>query len=109
MIKEINIGGQQRPVRFGFNALAEFCKLTGVKIGNIDALGSNMDFGHIRALVYCGLKDGARKAGVNFNATVEDVGDWMDESKEAIAEAFDEFIASQAPAPTEEKKSQDNP
>lgn len=106
MIKEIIIGGQSRPIRFGFNALAEFCKVTGLKIGNIDEVGANMDFGHIRALVYCGLKDGARKAGDKFTATLEDVGDWMDDSKEVIIEVFDEFVQSQAPAPTQEKKSE---
>jgi len=95
-----------RPVRFGFNALADFCKMTGLKISQMDSVGEQMDFGHIRALVFCGLKDGARKAGEKFTATVEDVGDWMDENKGAIAEAFEEFVESQAPTPTEEKKSE---
>ena len=108
MITEINIGGRLRPIRFGFNALSDFCTLTGMKIGDLDKIGSGMDFSHIRALVFCGLKAGARRAGEKFTATLEDVGDWMDDNPESLVACFDEFVASQAPV-VEKKSSGENP
>lgn len=104
MIKEIEIGGQMRPVSYGFNALAMFQDLTGLGLAELPTIGMNMPIRHMIAFAYCGLKDGARKSKQEFTASVEDVGDWLDDNSEAFIALFGEFVANQAQAPTDKKK-----
>ena len=82
-----------RPVRFGFNAVADFCEQAGLKLSDLQTLDlQTLDLKALRALYWAGFKDGARKNGEPFSATPEDVGDWIDgmdtEASNAILAAF---------------------
>jgi hypothetical protein len=97
MIQEIEIGGSLRPVKFGFNSLALFGELTGYKVAQMQSLGSELTMKDVITLMWCGLKEGARKQGKEFNASIEDVGDWIDEAPEAISGMMNIYSSSQAP------------
>jgi hypothetical protein len=47
---------------------------------------NRMDAQHMAELVWAGLKDGARKEGQPFDATWEDVGEWIDDDPKALEE-----------------------
>jgi len=103
----VEIGGEKRPVRFGFNAMAMFGTMTGLKISEIEKISSNMTIQNAISLVYCGLKDGARKAGKPFDHTETDVADWLDERTQALSEILGVFVSSQANTVKKKAGSQD--
>jgi hypothetical protein len=107
MIKSYQIGGELRPVKFGFNALRIFGNLTGLSVVQMETLGTDMSMDHLVKLVYCGLVDGARVEKKEFPFLVEDVADWLDEDKGLMIEMFTEFAASMAQP--QEKKAKKKP
>ena len=96
-IVHVEAGGQSRPVRFGFNALADFCEAAGLSLADLQGLDlSSLGLKSLRALYWAGFKDGARKEGEPFAASMEDVGDWMDDlSPEAQATILQAFAGAQ--------------
>lgn len=97
----IEIGGQKRPVKFGFNALTDFGEVTGKTIEQINTLSpNNLTMKELLVLCWCGLKAGARKENLEFASTVEDVGDWLDERPEAMIDMMKEYNKSREPDPT---------
>ena len=106
---EIKIGGQTRPVRFGFNAMAEFCDSRDMALADLDGMNEkSLKVGDVRELLYVGLKYGARKRSVEFDHTRMDVGDWMEDfDEEAFGRVMEVFAASQGePEEGEEGNSQ---
>jgi hypothetical protein len=104
----VKIGGTARPVRFGFNALATFSAAANIPLNALPRLsGDTLNLQQVLFLVWAGLREGARKAGYDFEVTPEDVGDWLDDSPGAIEQVLGIFAASQgapaAPAETEGK------
>jgi len=103
--KTIAIGGEVRPLHYGFSALAEWCDLTGSGLNDLSKLGENLSLSHAIQLIYCGLKHGARRNKAEFNYNIEDVGDWIDdEGMEVFTEAMEVFSESMAKINTDEKK-----
>jgi len=117
LIEYVNIGGAKRPVKFGFNALAMFCDMTGMTIADLQNIGATIVPRQMIQLIWCGLNDGARAAGVPFEGTVkvaagdekivpvsvEMVGDWMDEDPQVITEMMTLYGNSQARASKKKK------
>jgi len=92
----VNIGGAERPLHFGFSCLAEYGRMSGLSLGQIgETSPENMSLQDILNLVYCGLKHGARKAGQKVDFTIDDVGDWLDEGRDLLAEVVKAFVESQ--------------
>ena len=77
MIKTIDFGGEKRPVKYGWNALATFGELSGTGLSNLDKFETEMTFSDVLYLIYAGLKEGARADRKEFTLTVEDVGDFL--------------------------------
>tara|TARA_R100000664_G_C2759472_1_gene149327 strand:- start:7096 stop:7428 length:333 start_codon:yes stop_codon:yes gene_type:complete len=77
--KTIAIGGELRPIHYGFAALAEWCDLTGSGLNDLSQLGDNMSMSAAIQLIYCGLRHGARRSKEEFNYSIDDVADWIDE------------------------------
>jgi hypothetical protein len=108
-LREIEIGGEKRHIAFTFNALAMFGKITGLNMMQMERLATAMEFEHIIALTYAGLKDGNRVARKDnptlpvFTYTLEDIGDWLSEDPAKFAEVFTEFAEAQA-RPVDGKK-----
>lgn len=99
----MNIGGKDRPVKFGLNQTIEYCKLRGISITqmNDDSLrmqSGSGDGSEIRDLIWSALKDGARFGKVDFEATAYDVGDWLEDLKDGAMEQFmKDFAESMSP------------
>ena len=94
MVKHIHIGGEDRPVKFGFAALMNFTEMSGYKLNELDKLGESMTLTDAINLIYCGLKNGSRVEKNKFNFVIEDVADWLDESPAAMNDVLELFAAS---------------
>ena len=97
MVKKIKIGGEERPVKFGFAALMKFTDVTGYTLAQLDTLGDSLTLSQAIELVRAGLKQGARVEGEKFNATPEEVADWLDDSPGALEEVLEVFTNSFTP------------
>lgn len=103
MVKHVEIGGKERPVKFGFAALMEFTEANGYTMADLDTLGDNMKLKDALFLVWCGLKHGARVEKQEYSFNLEDIADWLDEKPEAMEEVLNVFSSSFG-ASNEEKK-----
>ena len=103
MVKYVEIGGEERPVKFGFAALMEFTEENGYTMADLDNLGENMKLKDALFLVWCGLKHGARVEKKPYSYSIEEVADWLDEQPEAMDKVLNVFSSSFG-ASEEEKK-----
>jgi hypothetical protein len=104
-MKFVNIGGEPRPIKFGFNALMEFGDITNRTVDAINKINpASLTMRDLLTLCWCALKQGARKEQVAFDATIEDIGDWMDDNPNAMVEIVAEYAKSQSADPKEVKK-----
>ena len=87
----IEIGERKHPIRFGFNALREFSRMTGTTLEQLENLGDDVTLDQAITLMYCRFKDGARKKKSQFRYDVADVADWIDEDEGLIEKAFAVF------------------
>ena len=91
---KINIGGEERPLKFGLQQSISYCEMRNVSINEMqDELGKLVDGkgtgAEIRDLLYSALKDGARVDKKPFDFTPEDVADWIEEiNPEELKKAF---------------------
>jgi hypothetical protein len=91
-LKEIKIGGETRPIKMGYNTVARFGDMTKRTLDQIDRLGvETMTVTDMLVLCYCALKEGARYNKQEFTATVDDVGDWIDDDENALVEIMLEY------------------
>jgi len=103
--RTIAIGGELRPIHYGFAALAEWCDITGSGLKDLSTLANNLSLNSAIALIYCGLKHGARRNKEEFNQTIEDVADWIDEEgMDIFSEAMEIFSESMTKINPSEKK-----
>jgi len=98
MVKKVNIGGEERPVKFGFAALMQFTDATNYTLAQLDSIGDSLTLSQAIELIKAGLKQGARVEGEKFNATSEEIADWLDESPEALEQVLAVFTESFTPA-----------
>jgi len=87
----IEIADRKHPIRFGFNALREFSRMTGTTLAQLERLGDDMTLDQAITLMYCGFKDGARKEKSPCRYDVADVADWIDDDEALIVKAFSIF------------------
>ena len=81
MLEHIQLGDKLRPVAFGFAALRYFERESGKPFAEVtDTITDTL------TIIWSGLKDGARREGKEFSATVEDVADWLDLRPAAMTE-----------------------
>ena len=89
---KINIGGKDRPLKFGTNQSAKYCEIRGLSLVEMQEELSdiaNSDGGSIRDLLYSALWAGCMtdKLEVDFNRY--DLGDWVDEmSQDELNKCF---------------------
>lgn len=76
-VSMIDIGGKERPFKFGVNASIMLQDGYGYKFSEMENAGG--DLGMIRAIIACGLKDGANKCKEPFDSAIETVGEWIDD------------------------------
>ena len=78
-LKKLAIGGELRPIHFGFAALSQWCDLSGLGLNELHKIGENMSLTNAIDLIFVGLKHGARKSKEKFEHTSDDVADWIDD------------------------------
>ena len=104
-MKFIKIGDLDRPISFGWNATCEFEDLTG---GAAYKAILDMDHRKLRALLYVGLRLGAKEEKKDFEYTIEDVGGWLDgiglELIEEVSILFAKSLPQEKPGKTGAKK-----
>lgn len=83
MLRHINIGGETRPVNFGFNALAEASQHLDIEW--VLDIKTGLSFMQLRALYWAAFKDGARIEGKEFPFSPEAVSDWITEDMRTMA------------------------
>lgn len=103
MVQIIETNEKKFPVRFGFNALREFSRMTGMTLNELEKFGNDMTLDHAITLMYCGFKDGARKEKVKFRYEVSDIADWIDDDQALIEKVFAVF-EDQYSSPSDGKK-----
>lgn len=102
--KEVKIGGQQRPVSFGTNALAAFFDSEGLTLGDLNKLGETLTLTSSLKLFYFGFIDGYRKAGREVDFNELDIGDWLDDEPGGMQSGIEKlmkFVQDSFPAPQE--------
>tara|TARA_R110000822_G_scaffold103133_5_gene229661 strand:- start:1972 stop:2295 length:324 start_codon:yes stop_codon:yes gene_type:complete len=102
--KVVIINKKDYPVKYGFAALRAFTDATGVTLGQLGTLGESMNITQALALVWAGLKDGARVTKTNFDLTIDDVADLLDEDGKAMDKVLAVFTESLAGASKGTKK-----
>lgn len=89
-MRKVEIGGQERPIRFSYLCLKAICNKLDLKLNELNLLGSEID--HIGIIAYFGLKYGAKKAGDKFAYKIVDIEEWLDnEEFGKINEIFEAF------------------
>lgn len=101
---KVKVGDKLYPVKYGFNALRVFCNASGIELQDIEKIATSMSLDHAINLVWAGLKDGARVEKQEFDLTIEDVADMMDEDNTLITQCMELFISSFVKPNSEEKK-----
>ena len=102
--KTIAIGGELRPIHYGFAALAEWCDLTGSGLNDLSKVGNNLSLTSAIQLIYCGLKHGSRRLKEDFLYTSNDVADWIDdEGMDVFNEAMEVFSEAMTKMNTKKK------
>jgi hypothetical protein len=91
------INGKDYPVKYGFAALRIFTEATGTNLKGLQALGEEITMTQALALIWAGLKDGARVMNVEFNLSIDEVADLIDEDQEAMNRVLAVFQESLAP------------
>ena len=102
----MQIGGKERPLKFGINQTDLFCEVRGIKLKDYYTLLATFEtgeymYGDIRDLVWSALKDGARQAGEEFELDRMQVGDLMDEDPAKYISETLEALMGSLPKPTE--------
>jgi len=72
------INGVQYPVRIAHRAMVEYERLTKKPASQVETLED------ATALIYCGLKAGARKSALPFSMDFEQFIDYVDENPEVL-------------------------
>ncbi len=87
----IEIGDKKFPVSFGFAALRNYSTMTGTTLADLNKLGTNMTLDDALVLMWCGIKDGHRRAKIEgeFTLDVDDVADLIDGNIGCLEQVFE--------------------
>lgn len=82
----MKIKGKEYGFRFSYRAIREFMQMTGCTFADL----SNTDKITLYApeMIYCGIKAGQYFTKAEFDLTLDDVIDWIDENPDGLAEAM---------------------
>jgi hypothetical protein len=94
MTKQILVNGTEHPVKYGFNALRLFSNETGIGLDELSQLENKMSIDHAIALIWAGMKDGARVQKIDFTMTLDDVADLLDDDPTIINQCVAFFVES---------------
>ena len=85
----IEINENKHPIKFGFNALRKYSKISNTNLQDLDKLGVNMTLDNALTLIYCGIEDGFRASKQECELTIDDLADLIDTDFGAIGKAME--------------------
>jgi len=96
-MERIKTSKGELPVNYGMNAMAMFSEERSIGINDVFNLDyDKLNFMDLMALLYVGLKDGARKAGEECKfKSLEEFLDFADEESDVIGEVASVFAGQQ--------------
>ncbi len=117
---ECEIGGMQRPIKFGMGAWKIFTDVTGK---SLDQMGGINWIEFSGAIIYAGLMQAALVSGRDRDFIINDVYDWLDDmpdetyksimatlaESKVLGKTFKDMIAGQATGPDKKKAKQPLP
>lgn len=116
-VKYVDINGESMPVRYDVNALCLFEDLTGrsllkglkASIGPDGKPQIDLTTKELRAIVFVGLKSGARFDKKEFKHNIEDVGEWLGLNDGTFGKFLDAFNEGLGGAEKPESKGEEKP
>lgn len=98
MTKKIIIGGDLRPLKFGFGALYQYEVRTGRSaIEDFNLMQKGFKVSILVELLYSGLLCGAKEEGKPFDYTGEEVAGWLDENPEGLLSEITQLFVDSMP------------
>ena len=85
MFEVVILNKKDYPIRFGMNALRIYCKQTNRSLNDLQKLGQDMSLDDAVQLMFAGLRDGSRVAGI------DDLTDILDEDFDALQKCLNVF------------------
>lgn len=108
MTHYITIGGQERPIRFGYKAIKAISKKLKLKLGDFQQIMDS--FENIEVLAYYGFINGAESVGQKVDFNLKDIADWLDlDGMGKIQEILTVFGESQSETETDETPTEGKP
>lgn len=110
-MNQIEINGKSYPIKFGLEALHNFCAKNGLSVDDIQDMPKCLQGGLLRTvdLIFFGLQYGAKREKIEFDVTWEDVEAWLSDNPGLYRAALDTFGESQAPPVEGKKKAEEAP
>ena len=91
MFEVVILNGKDYPCSFGMNTIRLWCKSTDRNLQDLDKIGEDMSLNDAVYLVQAGLTDGARRAGKQFDLSVEEISDLLDDDFDALQRVLNVF------------------
>lgn len=97
----IEINAKPTTVKYGWAALRDFTQKTNIKLSDFETGAlDNLDVETILVLIWAGLKQGARKDGIPFELTLDEVADILDDHPDLLSKCIQDFESSiSSPSP----------
>jgi hypothetical protein len=86
--------GEQLPFSFGMAALSNFLEAEGMGLNDLGDLQNQLSLSRIIRILHFGFADGHRRERVDYQLTVDDIGDLIDENPNLITECLEIFAKS---------------
>lgn len=100
----IDVGSDSLPIKFGFRVVRKsMAKLKLKKWNDWVQIPSLAEFDDIPAMMHGALECGAKTAGDQFDMTLEQVEDLLDENPHLVTQMWEIFIDDMTPADKKEQ------
>lgn len=90
-MEKIFIGRRERPIKYGWNSIRIFCRISGITLTELSRIGDNLTPDNVTMLIYAGLKHAAEREKLEVDFTIDDVGDWINEDIAVISKCMQLF------------------
>ena len=99
-LKTVNIGGKDRPIKFGTNQSARYCEIRSIDLPVMRDELSNLatsDGSSIRDLLYSALWAGCKSEKIDVDFDRYDLGDWIDDMDQKEMDKAFQFLIDSEP------------
>lgn len=96
MIDSVIVKGREIPAIFSFSALALYMDKKDMRANQITEALIDIKLSDIPLLAWCAFKKAHEKKQIEFNFTVQDVEQWIDDEPNLAADVIKTFNSAQA-------------